>query len=92
MNQNLSEAAMNWEKIDFYQTFWFHETTLVAAHPDEEVDHEEDVETKVDLLSCVLKPRNTGLHIVTADVAISIWIFIFSTQSNLLGDIFHPWL
>ena len=45
---------------------------LVAAHPDEEVDHEEDVETKVDLLSCVLKPRNTGLHIVTADVAISI--------------------
>ena len=45
---------------------------LVAAHPDEEVDHEEDVETKVNLLSCVLQPRNTGLHIVTANVAISI--------------------
>ena len=72
MNQNLSEAAMNWEKIDFYQTFWFHETMLVAAHPDEEVDHEEDVETKVDLLSCVLKPRNTCLHIVTVNVAITI--------------------
>ena len=91
MNQNLSEAAMNWEKVDFNQKFWFHETKLVA-HPNEEVDHEEDVETKVDLLSCVLKPRNTGLHIVTADVAISIWIFIFSTQSNLLGHIFHPCL
>ena len=65
---------------------------LVAAHPDEEVDHEEDVETKVDLLSCVLQPRNTCLHIVTAIVAISISMYIFSTQSNLLGHIFHPCL
>ena len=34
--------------------------------PDEEVDHEEDVEAEVDLLGGVLQPRNTRLHIVTA--------------------------
>ena len=37
-----------------------------AAHPNEEVDHEENVETQVDLLGRVLQPRNTRLHIVTA--------------------------
>ena len=38
------------------------------THPDEEVDHEEDVEAEVDLLGGVLQPRNTRLHIVTAIV------------------------
>ena len=36
------------------------------AHPNEEVDHEENVESQVDLLGRVLEPRNTRLHIVTA--------------------------
>ena len=63
MNQNLSEAAMNWEAIQINIQF-----PIFQAHPDEEVDHEEDVEAKVDLLGRVLQPRNTRLHIVTAIV------------------------
>ena len=64
MNQNLSEAAMNWNElisslISSYQQY-------VSTDPYEEVNHEENVESQVNLLSCVLQPRNAGLHIVTA--------------------------
>ena len=37
---------------------------LVAAHPDEEVDHEEDVESEVDLLGRVLNPRSACFHTI----------------------------
>ena len=46
------------------------------AHPNEEVDHEENIETKVNLLGCVLQPRNTRLHIVTGIVGIHSFIII----------------
>ena len=38
---------------------------VVPADPDEEVDHEEDVEGEVDLLSGVLCPGKTSLDRVT---------------------------
>ena len=38
---------------------------LNIPHPDEEVDHEENIECQVDLLGCVLRPGNAGLHCVT---------------------------
>ena len=60
MNQNLSEAAMNWEAMQINI-----QLPIFQAHPDEEVDHEEDVECQVYLLGCVLQPRYTGLHAVT---------------------------
>ena len=44
------------------------------AHPNEEVDHEENIETKVNLLGRVLQPRNTRLHIVTAITSVGIII------------------
>ena len=72
MNQNLSEAAMNWNKFYFEIQIW----RKKSAHPNEEVDHEENVETKVDLLGCVLQPRNTRLHIVTAITIVGIIIWM----------------
>ena len=60
MNQNLSEAAMNWEAMQINIQF-----PIFQAHPDEEVDHEEDVEGEVDLLSGVLCPGKTSLDRVT---------------------------
>ena len=38
---------------------------IEEAHPDEEVDHEEDVEGEVYLLRGVGCPGHTGLHSVT---------------------------
>ena len=38
---------------------------IEEAHPDEEVDHEEDVEGEVYLLRGVGCPGHTGLHCVT---------------------------
>ena len=38
----------------------------MSTDPYEEVNHEENVESQVYLLSCVLQPRNAGLNIVTA--------------------------
>ena len=38
------------------------------THPNEEVDYEENIESKVDLLRSVLKPRNTRLDIVTVSI------------------------
>ena len=46
-----------------------HET--VGAHSDEEVDHEEDVECEIELLSCILGPGYTGLHSVTTSGQVS---------------------
>ena len=62
MNQNLSEAAMNWGAMQINIQF-----PIFQAHPDEEVDHEEDVEGKVYLLCGVLCPRHTRLHRVAAE-------------------------
>ena len=98
MNQNLSEAAMNWDnakieivfskKVVFsdacsssiYTAQWVSPAqylTSVAltmrlasmfryelAHPDEEVDHEENVESEVNLLGCVLNPGSACLHTI----------------------------
>ena len=36
-----------------------------VTDPDEEVDHEEYVECKINLLCCVLSPGDTGLHCIT---------------------------
>ena len=38
---------------------------IEEAHPDEEVNHEEDVEGKVYLLRGVGRPGHAGLHSVT---------------------------
>ena len=35
-----------------------------VSHPDEEVDHEENIECQVDLLSGVLRPGDAGLNCV----------------------------
>ena len=35
-----------------------------VSHPDEEVDHEENIECQVDLLGCVLRPGDAGLNCV----------------------------
>ena len=37
------------------------------ANPDEEVDHEEDVESQIYLLCCVLYPRHTLLYTITEE-------------------------
>ena len=60
MNQNLSEAAMNWEAMQINI-----QLPILQAHPDEEVDHEEDVEGKVDLLGCVFHPWGARFHAVS---------------------------
>ena len=57
MNQNLSEAAMNWEAMQINI-----QLPIFQAHPDEEVDHEEDVEGKVDLLGRVFNPGGACFH------------------------------
>ena len=96
MNQNLSEAAMNWDnakieivfskKVVFsdacsssiYTAQWVSPAqylTSVAltmrlasmfryelAHPDEEVDHEENVESEIDLLGQIFAPGNAFFH------------------------------
>ena len=67
MNQNLSEAAINWRKTNFKFCF-FYIKQKNKTHPNEEVDHEENIESKVDLLRSVLKPRNTRLDIVTVSI------------------------
>ena len=36
----------------------------LKAHPDEEVDHEENVESEVDLLCGVFNPRSAGFHTI----------------------------
>ena len=66
MNQNLSEAAMNWEAMQINI-----QVPIFQAHPDEEVDHEEDVECEIELLSCILGPGYTGLHSVTTSGQVS---------------------
>ena len=60
MNQNLSEAAMNQEAMQINIQF-----PIFQAHPDEEVDHEEDVEGKVNLLGRVFHPWGTRFHAVS---------------------------
>ena len=60
MNQNLSEAAMNWEAMQINI-----QLPILQAHPDEEVDHEEDVEGKVNLLGRVFHPWSAGFHAVS---------------------------
>ena len=45
-----------------------HDAKKNQTHPNEEVDHEENIESKVDLLRSVLKPRNTRLDIVTVSI------------------------
>ena len=60
MNQNLSEAAMNWGAMQINIQF-----PIFQAHPDEEVDHEEDVECEVNLLGGVFLPWNILLDAQT---------------------------
>ena len=60
MNQNLSLAAMNWNKTEYFTAI-----DTVETHSDEEVDHEEDIECEVNLLCCILSPGDTSLHGVT---------------------------
>ena len=57
INQNLSEAAINW-KEDNKKT-WI---SLIKTHPDEKVDHEKNVEGEIDLLGGVLWPLCACLH------------------------------
>ena len=59
INQNLSDAAMNW-KINNKLTTWFQDP--LRAYSDEEVDHEKDVEGEIDLLGGVLHPGCACLH------------------------------
>ena len=58
---------------------------MYETHPDEEVDHEEDVEAEVDLLGGVLQPRNTRLHIVTAIVRMDSSMIISPGNIGVLG-------
>ncbi len=44
---------------------WENGFFLKNTHPNEEVDHEENVEREIDLLSRVLVPRNAILHAIT---------------------------
>ena len=44
-----------------------HSTSLPFPYPDEEVDHEEDVEGKVNLLGGVLQPWDASLNTVTVN-------------------------
>ena len=71
MNQNLSEAAMNWvlQIWDgaFVNNYFQYISLKLKAHPDEEVDHEEDVEGKVNLLGGVLNPGSACLHTIPAN-------------------------
>ncbi len=68
MNQNLSEAAMNY-KMESKTHIYSH--THTVTHSNEEVNHEEDVEGEVNLLGGVLHPRDAGLYTVTAMNTIS---------------------
>ena len=61
MNQNLSDAAMNWGRkeqiVNIGQFSWSNN-----AYPDEKINHKEDIEAKVDLLCFILRPGNTSLN------------------------------
>ena len=54
---------------------------LYKTDPDEEVDHEEYVECKINLLCCVLSPGDAGLHCITK------W---FSSDKDLYFNDFPP--
>ena len=60
MNQNLSLAAMNWNKTEYFTAI-----DTVETHSDEEVDHEEDIECEVNLLGGVFLPRDALLDAQT---------------------------
>ena len=68
MNQNLSEAAMNWgsqiQNMNWQCNGSKCKKENAKTHPDEEVDHEEDVEGEVDLLGGVLHPRGACFHTI----------------------------
>ena len=65
MNQNLSEAAMNWmtKNINISKD-------IPINYSDKEVDHKEYVEGKIYLLSPVVNPWNARLNAVTEKICI----------------------
>ena len=77
MNQNLSEAAMNWEAMQINI-----QLPILQAHPDEEVDHEEDVEGKVNLLGRVFHPWSASFHAVSGTKVIK--------QKSKSNNLFRP--
>ena len=60
INQNLSEAAMNWKvNKNKWTLVW---RLCLKTHPNEKVDHEKNVEGEIDLLGGVLCPSCASLH------------------------------
>lgn len=62
MNQNLSEAAINWKIM------WCWDILERFRYPDEKIDHEEDVECQINLLGRILCPRYALLNTFTGGI------------------------
>ena len=76
MNQNLSLAARNWNAIYVLFCGTSRDNGLQTdAHPYEKVDHEENVESEIDLLGQVFAPRNAFFHALAAldERVVNIW-------------------
>ena len=65
MNQNLSEAAINWgrKEVNIGLFSWSNKT----LYPDEEINHEENIEGQVDLLGFIGRPGNTSFHCIAGE-------------------------
>ena len=90
MNQNLSEAAINWG--NGFINVNKQRILAWATYSDEKVDHEEDVECQIYLLRGVLRPGHAGLHSVTEERKTFIipipeksWHSIISSQRQTRG-------
>ena len=56
----------------------------MESYPDKEIDHEEDVESKIDLLRCTVSPSFARLHLLSALYSKCYNFFIKFISINLL--------